>query len=683
MWAAARNLQKHCLSTLTFSLLQNSKSCLQLRDASPKFLASIVIESRLTSKDNFFSSKSPLCCCYNGTRSMSTSASTSRGRGMRSKVERLMRKDVGRTQKEIRRARNLRKKLMTEEERLIWNLRRAKKKVALLLQKLKKYELPELPPPRHDPELLTPEQLQAYKKIGFRNRNYVPVGVRGVFGGVVQNMHLHWKFHETVQVCCDSFPKEKIKEMATMLARLSGGIVVSVHDVKTIIMFRGRNYRQPKNLIPINTLTKRKALFKARFEQALESQKLNIKKIEQQLRRKGVNPEDPVAMASIQRVASTFFSAIDEKQGTPYVFHGDKHSVGKHDNREDQDPFSEEQEQQQLDKFIADIEEAAEQEWEAEEAAEKEELGRMRYWNREDAGGRSRRSAMSGGDSEDEMRGRRRDWEDNGSRNRTRDTRKWDNDDEDDKVAEASGDDEWDHNDLDSDADSSDEAHDEFKVSKTINKKQNMNCRAENKGGYKKQGGVRPRGKISEEDAEFDSDVDSSDESLDEFKEPRTIKRKQNVNCRTENKGGFKKQAGVRPRGKISEEDSEFDSDADGTDESLDEFKEPRTINRKENMNYRAENKEGYKKHGGVRPRGKISEVDSDSEYVSGDSEDASWELDTEEEDVSTVTQVDDYEYLSSGSEDGYDPKRDQTDRTNDNPRIKTQKQVDETWDSD
>ena len=65
------------------------------------------------------------------------------------------------------------------------------------------------------------------------------------------------------------------------------------------------------------------ALFKARFEQALDSQKLNIKKIEQQLRRMNVNPDDPVAMASIQRVASTFFNAIDKKEGSPYVFHGD------------------------------------------------------------------------------------------------------------------------------------------------------------------------------------------------------------------------------------------------------------------------------------------------------------------------------------------------------------------------
>lgn len=144
-------------------------------------------------------------------------------------------------------------------------LLQAKKKVALLLQKLKKYELPELPAPRHDPELLTPEQLQAYKKIGYRNKNYCEVGVRGVFGGVVQNMHLHWKFHETVQVCCDNFPKERIKEMATMLARLSGGIVVNIHNVKTIIMFRGRNYRQPKNLIPVNTLTKRKVCSSCQF----------------------------------------------------------------------------------------------------------------------------------------------------------------------------------------------------------------------------------------------------------------------------------------------------------------------------------------------------------------------------------------------------------------------------------
>nr|GEZ49072.1 uncharacterized CRM domain-containing protein At3g25440, chloroplastic [Tanacetum cinerariifolium]GEZ50879.1 uncharacterized CRM domain-containing protein At3g25440, chloroplastic [Tanacetum cinerariifolium] len=374
---ATKHLQKRCLQTLTQHFI--TKDVNLLRHATTPTQSTFVIRGDGVLDSNGF----------DGSRFYSTS----KGRSMRSKVEMRMKKESGKTLREIRRAKKIQKKLMTDEERLIYNLKRAKKKVALLLQKLKKYELPELPPPRHDPELLTPEQVQALKKIGFRNRNYVPVGVRGVFGGVVQNMHMHWKFHETVQVCCDNFPKEKIKEMATMLARLSGGIVVNIHNVKTIIMFRGRNYRQPKNLIPINTLTKRKALFKARFEQALDSQKLNIKKIEQQLRRMNVNPDDPVAMASIQRVASTFFNAIDKKEGSPYVFHGDKKSTsGTIDTKEPES--DEDSDQEELDKFIAEIEDAADKEWEAEEAAEQEEVNKIRYLYKEDYDGRYTKPGM-------------------------------------------------------------------------------------------------------------------------------------------------------------------------------------------------------------------------------------------------------------------------------------------------
>ena len=42
--------------------------------------------------------------------------------------------------------------------------------------------------------------------------------------------------------------------------------------------------------------------------------------IEQQLRGMGINPEDPAAMASIQRAALTFFNVIDKKDGSPYIF---------------------------------------------------------------------------------------------------------------------------------------------------------------------------------------------------------------------------------------------------------------------------------------------------------------------------------------------------------------------------
>ncbi|KAL8097718.1 CRM-domain containing factor CFM9, mitochondrial [Apium graveolens] len=428
---ALRNLHKNSIKTLTSFILHSpSKNVIVHNDISPR-----IILNNVNSTDVSVSSIN-LSKCFDGYRAMSTS----RGKSMRSKVENRMRKESGKTLREIRRSKKLRKKMMTDEERLIYNLRRAKKKVALLLQKLKKYELPELPPPRHDPELLTPEQLQAYRKIGFRNKNYVPVGVRGVFGGVVQNMHLHWKFHETVQVCCDNFPKEKIKEMATMLARLSGGIVINVHNVKTIIMFRGRNYRQPKNLIPINTLTKRKALFKARFEQALDSQKLNIKKLEQQLRRMGVNPDDPVAMASIQRVASTFFNAIDKKEGSPYVFHGDKQRAAESTSNIKQAEPEDDSDQEELDKFIAEIEDAADREWEAEEAAEQEEASKLRYWNKEDMDGRSYRSELVKGDYNDDGESQRgaRSWKDKNNRQRIDHTEDEEDNDDDDEEWNAS-----------------------------------------------------------------------------------------------------------------------------------------------------------------------------------------------------------------------------------------------------
>ncbi|CAH2045160.1 unnamed protein product [Thlaspi arvense] len=435
---ATRSLSRHCSRTCKWSLssLLQSDSCRNLVLSSNPVTRNAMLQPG-SSTEGGSNSFPPLMHFKGWSRAMSTS----RGRSMRSKVESRMRKESGKTLREIRRAKKLKKKLMTDEERLIYNLKRAKKKVALLLQKLKKYDLPELPSPVHDPELFTPEQVQAFKKIGFKNKNYVPVGVRGVFGGVVQNMHMHWKFHETVQVCCDNFPKEKIKEMATMIARLSGGVVINIHNVKTIIMFRGRNYRQPKNLIPVNTLTKRKALFKARFEQALESQKLNIKKTEQQLRRMGVNPEDPVAMASIQRVASTFFNAIDKKEGSPYVFHGDKQSPRGTSvvNTEvsEPEPGDEDSDQEELDRFIAEIEDAADKEWEEEEAAEQEESGRIRYWNREEFAGRSRGPDMRNyGDS---GHGFRRNERDTRSQRRSNDS---DDDDDDDSDQLDSEDDE-------------------------------------------------------------------------------------------------------------------------------------------------------------------------------------------------------------------------------------------------
>ncbi|KAL6594696.1 hypothetical protein ACP70R_048434 [Stipagrostis hirtigluma subsp. patula] len=583
--------------------------------------------------------------------------STTRGRSMRSKVEKRMARETGRTQRELRRAVKLRKKLMTDDERLIYNLRRAKKKVALLLQKLKKYELPELPAPRHDPELLTAEQLQAYKKIGFRNRNYVPVGVRGVFGGVVQNMHMHWKFHETVQVCCDNFPKEKIKEMAAMLTRLSGGIVINIHNTKTIIMFRGRNYRQPKNLIPFNTLTKRKALFKARFEQALESQKLNIKKIETQLRRKGINPEDPVAMASIQRVASTFFRAIDEQQGTPYVFRGDTQSAaGTTEIKEPGDHPSEDSDQEELDRFIADIESAAEKQWEEEEAAEKEESLRMRYWDREEVGERRGFSrSYENSDAEDRGQGRyRRD-----NSKRTSDARRWD----DDSEIEASGE-EWDSGDdrdnvgFDDDIDAPDEHPRRFE---SLRNEKSRSNRMQN---------FIPRGELSERRRGFSGRYDNSDvEDRGQGRYRRDNNKKTSDARRRDIDDSEIEASGEEWDSDDSRDNVRFDNSVDAPDEDPRRFKSTRNEN---SGSSRRQNSVP----GGFRSSSRKFRDSNDDELDTEDDE--LWGSDYKGEETNSRPPKTSFSNYHSSTEEDSDDNRKHSDSTG-----KMKRNSDENWDSD
>ncbi|GAV78704.1 CRS1_YhbY domain-containing protein [Cephalotus follicularis] len=654
---APRSLRRHCLKTLS-SLLQSNpyKNVVLLKDESPKIVSSNVMQPSVRGTDSVSSLGTlnfPFNVCF---RQMSTS----RGRSMRSKVEARMKKESGKTLKEIRRAKKFKLKLMDDNERLLYNLKRAKKKVALLLQKLKKYELPELPPSVHDPELFTPEQLQAYKKIGFKNKNYVPVGVRGVFGGVVQNMHLHWKFHETVQVCCDNFPKEKIKEMATMLTRLSGGIAINIHNTKTIIMFRGRNYRQPKNLIPFNTLTKRKALFKARFEQALESQKLNIKKIEQELRKKGINPEDPVAMASIQRVASTFFNAIDKKEGSPYVFQADKLSVLDHKNKnnveQSEPPIDSDQED--LDQFIAEIEDAADKEWAEEEEAEKEEQGQLRYWNKDDIGGRFRRPEGLRNDAD--IRGERGRMDTRG-RKRTADS-----DDDDDDNSE--GDDEWDSdsvgdvNAIEIHANNSREAPDEFKRSRVERKPRNVR-RVNDDNSFKRNTKANFVRKMAEEDSDSENMLSDLENAMWESDA------EEGHDLRESGAG-----SSHNYRSSSSEEDdidlikgnerngvSDYNRYADNSNEAYSALNISRNLKGRKQENI-----------------GRADINNSGSEDVFSDTENATGESDSDKH--STVGR---YNYrVTSEEEQDYQLPKKESNEVNQR-KAKTSKELDETWDSD
>ncbi|WVZ67359.1 hypothetical protein U9M48_016447 [Paspalum notatum var. saurae] len=169
----------------------------------------------------------------------------------------------------------IKQKFPTAEARLKYKIEKvvyqAKLKEAMLVEKLKKYEIAKAQGPMVKPDDLSGEERFYLKKVSQKKSNYVPVGRRGVFGGVILNMHLHWKKHETVKVICKPYKPGKIQEYANEIARLSGGIPVNVIGDDTIVFYRGKNYVQPEVMSPVDTLSKKKALEKSKYEQSLET----------------------------------------------------------------------------------------------------------------------------------------------------------------------------------------------------------------------------------------------------------------------------------------------------------------------------------------------------------------------------------------------------------------------------
>lgn len=163
------------------------------------------------------------------------------------------------------------RKFATPEERIKYKLEQAKIKEALLIERLKRYEVPKAQGPMVEPQALTGEERFYMKKMAQKRSNYVQVGRRGVYGGVILNMHMHWKKHETVEVICKPCKPGEVHEYADELARLSGGIPIQVIGDNTIIFYRGKNYVQPKVMSPVDTLSKKRALEKSKYEQSLES----------------------------------------------------------------------------------------------------------------------------------------------------------------------------------------------------------------------------------------------------------------------------------------------------------------------------------------------------------------------------------------------------------------------------
>ncbi|XVF21269.1 hypothetical protein REPUB_Repub12eG0075700 [Reevesia pubescens] len=188
---------------------------------------------------------------------------------------------------------------MTAEEKILNKLRKAQKKEERYVTALKKIEPAESSEATHDPEILTPEEHFFFLKMGLKCKNYVPVGRRGIYQGVILNMHLHWKKHQTLKVVVKTFSPEEVKEIAAELARLTGGIVLDIHEDDTIIMYRGKNYSQPPTEImsPRVTLSRKKALDKSKYRDGLRAVRKYIPKLEQDLellRAQAENRPDPM-----------------------------------------------------------------------------------------------------------------------------------------------------------------------------------------------------------------------------------------------------------------------------------------------------------------------------------------------------------------------------------------------------
>lgn len=137
-----------------------------------------------------------------------------------------------------------------------------------------------------DVETITEEERFMFRKLGLRTKAFLLLGRRGVFDGVVENMHLHWKHRELVKIIVKERDPVKLQETARMLEYESGGILVAVVTTskgQAIIVYRGKNYKRPAQLRPRNLLTKRKALKRSLEVQRRESLSRHILDLEQEI----------------------------------------------------------------------------------------------------------------------------------------------------------------------------------------------------------------------------------------------------------------------------------------------------------------------------------------------------------------------------------------------------------------
>jgi RNA-binding protein YhbY len=112
-------------------------------------------------------------------------------------------------------------------------------------------------------------------------------GRRGVFEGVIEEIHQHWKHKEVVKVITKQNQASQITYTSMMLEVETGGTLIAIERFTTshaIILYRGKNYRRPTKSAPSNLLTKREAL-----QRSIEVQRRGSMKYFAQERKKSID----------------------------------------------------------------------------------------------------------------------------------------------------------------------------------------------------------------------------------------------------------------------------------------------------------------------------------------------------------------------------------------------------------
>ncbi|KAF6137403.1 hypothetical protein GIB67_036440 [Kingdonia uniflora] len=155
--------------------------------------------------------------------------------------------------------------------------------------------------PSDDQETITDEERFMFRRVGLRMKAYLPLGIRGVFDGVIENMHLHWKHRELVKLISKQKTLSFVEDTARLLEYESGGILVTIERVPkgyALIYYRGKNYQRPISLRPRNLLTKAKALKRSVAMQRHEALSQHISELEGTIEEMSSEIGEPIDVAT-------------------------------------------------------------------------------------------------------------------------------------------------------------------------------------------------------------------------------------------------------------------------------------------------------------------------------------------------------------------------------------------------